>query len=192
MPSSGHLTAGGSQPYSLLIGVGIALVVILLRNSRPRKLKIERMWLFPLLYVVMLAASFYAEPPPITGIGMAILGLSLMVGCALGWQRGRFMRIDIDPDTHEMTSRASVIGIAFIVVVMMARMALRTLLQENASVLHIPTIAFADGLVLLAVGMLSTQRLEVWLRARKLLADAQAAKAQAVTAQPGAQPPIVQ
>ncbi len=192
MPSSGHLTAGGAQPYSLLIGVGIALVVVLLRNSRPRKLKIERMWLFPLVYVVMLAAFFYAEPPPITGVSMAILGLSLVVGCALGWQRGRFMRIDIDPDTHEMTSRASVVGIAFIMVVMVARMALRTLLQEHASFLHVPTIAFADGLVLLAVGMLSTQRLEVWLRARQLLENARAAKAGAIAEQPQSSPPIVQ
>ena len=114
---------------------------------------------------------------------------ALAAGCGLGWQRGRLMRIDINPETHEMTSQASIVGVAFIMVVMVARMGLRSLLQGNAGFLHVPTAVIADGLVLLAVGMLATQRLEVWLRARKLLAQAQAAKARAVEARVESRPP---
>jgi hypothetical protein len=39
----------------------------------------------------------------------------------------------------------------------------------------VPIAAVTDAFIVLAVAMLSTQRLEVWLRASKMLAEAKAA-----------------
>ena len=162
--------------YGFLIPIAVAAVIILLRNSRPRRLKIESLWLVPVIYLVFLALALYAAPPPLTLMSLAILAGALLIGAAIGWQRGRFTRIDIHPETHDLTSRASPIGLIFIFAIILVRYAARDFLAGNASSLHLPVIAVADGFVVLVVAMLSVQRLEVWMRASKILAEARDAK----------------
>ncbi|MFI4936428.1 MAG: hypothetical protein ACHP7N_17605 [Caulobacterales bacterium] len=178
---------GGGGMQSTLIFVGVALLVIVLRNSRPRKLKIERLWIYPVILFLALVGSLAANPPPVTVISIGLLVLGLIIGAGLGWQRGRFTRIDIHPETHDLTSRASPVGLIFIFAIFALRYGLRDLLTENASFLHIPVIAAGEAVVVLGIAMLTTQRLELWLRARRMLAEAQAAKA----APPTTSPPIV-
>ncbi len=60
---------------------------------------------------------------------------------------------------------------------------------QSRSAFGIPTAAITDGLVLLLGAMIVTQSLEMWLRARRLLAEAVAAKAGLLTA--SGNPPIV-
>ena len=55
------------------------------------------------------------------------------------------------------------------------RIALRSVLAENAAVLGVSVVAAGEALLVLAVAMLATARLELWLRARRMLAEAQAA-----------------
>ena len=167
----------GSSPLSYLLPIGVALVVILLRNSRPRRLRVESLWILPTVYVLLLASSLAAAPPPVTPASVGLLVLGFALGAALGWQRGRFTKIDIDPQTHEMSSQQSVIGLVFILAIFAVRFGARGLLAANAGALHIPIAAALDAFFALAIAMLSVQRLEVWLRASKMLADARAAKA---------------
>ncbi len=101
---------------------------------------------------------------------------ALAIGAALGWQRGRFIRIEVDPDTHAITARASPIGMVFILALMATRFALRGALVQNSAAFQLSAIAVTDALLVFAVGMMATQNLEMWLRARRLLAEAQAAK----------------
>jgi len=176
----------GNSPLSYLIPIGIAAVVILLRNSRPRRLRIESLWILPALYLVMLAGALAAAPPPLTPVGIGLLALGFALGAGLGWQRGRFTKIDIHPETHELSARQSAIGLVFIFAIVAVRYGARNLLAANAGALHIPLAAALDAFVALAIAMLSVQRLEVWLRASKMLAEAKAAKA--VASPP---PPIV-
>ena len=189
MPPGGQGPVLGGQSAGLVIPVVIAVVVIVLRNSRARTLKIERMWLFPAIYVGLLATALWDSPPAITPTSVATMLLALSVGAALGWQRGRFTRIEINLETHELKSRASAIGMILILVVMLARQGLRYLLAGNTSALGVPALVISDGLLILAVAMLSVQRLEMWQRASRLLAEARAAKASGLP--PGANPPIV-
>jgi len=76
-----------------------------------------------------------------------------------------------------MTASASAIGIALILVVFLVRFGMRDLLAQNAAQLHLPVVAAIDAVVVLGIGMMSVQRLEMWLRASRMLAEAQAAKA---------------
>ena len=180
MPASA--VAAGAQSYSWMVGIGIGVLVMLLRNLRPRKLKIERLWLFPLLYLVILGALLYAAPPAWTPLNIGLCVAAALVGAGIGWQRGRLMRIVIDPETHELTSQASIIGLVLILAVMAIRAGLRSYVAQNPGALPISGIVATDALVVLAVAMLTVQRMEVWLRARKLLADAVEAKAAGQTA----------
>ena len=160
---------------SYLIPLGIAAVVLVLRNSRPRRLKIERLWTLPVIYVLLVGVSLYEAPPPLTPLTVAILVGAVAIGAALGWQRGRLMQIHIHPETHDLTSRASPIGLLFIFAILVVRVGARDLLAGSAERLHLPLIAITDGFLLLAIAMLSVQRLEVWQRASRMLAEAKAA-----------------
>ena len=174
--------AHGASLASYLVPLGIAAVIIVVRNSRPRLLKIERLWLTPAIYLVLMALALAEAPPPLTPLSIAILVGAFAIGAAIGWQRARFIEIHIHPQTHELTSRASPIGILFIFAILLVRYGARDLLAGNAALLHLPIVAITDGFLLLAIGMLTTQRLEVWQRAARMLAEAKAAA-------PGPAPP---
>jgi len=166
--------ASGGNTLQLLIPIAIAAMVILLRNARPRRLRVEGLWIIPVVYVGILVALLAAAPPPVTPVAIGVLVAGAAIGGVIGWQRGRFTRIDLDPQTHEMTSRASVIGIAFILIVLLARVGLRSMAADGQLSIGVPPLVIADGLLVLAVFMLSAQRLEIWLRATRMLADARA------------------
>ncbi|MHB8527946.1 MAG: DUF1453 domain-containing protein [Caulobacteraceae bacterium] len=164
----------GSQGYGL-IGLVVVVAIILLRNNRPRRLRIERLWIRPLLYVVLLATTLAAAPPPATPGAVGPIVLALLVGATLGWQRGRLMRIDADPQTHELSVRTSPVGMILILGLVILRLGLRSL-AANASLAGLSAALAADALLVMAVAMMIAQSGEMWLRARRLLARAKAAK----------------
>jgi len=162
----------GAPLANYLVPLAVVFVVIILRNSRARALKIERLWVAPAIYLAMLVAALYAEPPPVTPLSIGILVASFLIGAAIGWQRGRFVQVHIHPETGELSSRASPIGLIFIFGILAVRILGRNFLATHAGELHLPVIAVTDGFFVLAVAMLSVQRLEVWMRASKMLAEA--------------------
>ena len=127
-----------------------------------------------------------AATPPLDPESIALLTAALVIGCAMGWLRGRSIKIDVHPETHDITARASPIGLVFIFALLAVRFGLRDFALETAPGLHLSFIAIADAFVLLAVGMMVVQGLEMWIRARQLLAEAQAANP---AAPPPNQPP---
>ena len=169
--------ANGSGLLNYLVPIAIAMGVILLRNSRPRRLRVETLWVFPLVYILMLASALAAAPPPLTVESLGLIVLAALIGGAIGWQRGRFTTLDLHPETHDLTARQSAIGLVFIFAIFAVRYGARGFLARNANILPIPTAAILDAFFVLAVAMLSVQRLEIWLRASKMLAEVQAAKA---------------
>jgi hypothetical protein len=165
----------GASLITYLVPMAVVLAVVLLRNRQPRRLRIEQLWVTPAIYLVLLASTLAAAPPPLTPISVSILAASFVLGAGLGWQRGRLTQVHIHPETHDLTSRASPIGIVFIFAILVVRYAARDLLAGNAAPLHLPIVAITDGFIVLAVAMMSVQRLEVWQRASRMLAEAKAA-----------------
>jgi len=166
--------SGGSFTQYLL-PIGIALVVIVARNSRPRRLRIERLWLLPAIYMAGLVSALVAAPPPVTPVSIGLLVLGFLIGAGLGWQRARFMEIHIHPETHDLTSRASPIGIIFIFAILLLRYGAGGFLRTHPDVLDVPVIAVSEALVVMVVATLAVQRLEVWRRASRMLAEARGA-----------------
>jgi hypothetical protein len=158
-----------------LVPIGIALVVIVARNSRPRRLQIERLWLLPAIYLIGMVSALAAAPPPVTPVSIGLLVLGFLIGAGLGWQRARFMEIHIHPETHDLSSRSSPIGIIFIFAVLLLRYGAAGYLRAHPDLLDVPVVAVADALAVLAVTMLGVQRLEVWRRASRMLAEARGA-----------------
>ncbi|MFL6856472.1 MAG: CcdC protein domain-containing protein [Allosphingosinicella sp.] len=168
-------SAGAPHP---LIGYAIMAVILSLvlffrvrRVNQARPLKVERLWVVPALYALIAVAAFAATPPDAAGWGMAAVAFAL--GAALGWQRGRMMKIEVDPETRGVTATQSPAAFLFIVVLIALRSGLREMAATgHGGLFHVSPSTITDLLVAFALGLLGVQRLEMYLRARRLIAEA--------------------
>jgi len=156
----------------------IILGVVIVRNSRARTLKIERLWISPAIIMLMAILAFSQNPPPgLLGVALDVAAIAL--GAVLGWWRGRASTFTVDPATHVVTSRVSPLGMLLILGVFGLRYLLRGAVAGEASVLHVTAAEVTDSFLLLAVGLVSAQRLEWWIRARRMIDEAKRAAASA-------------
>jgi hypothetical protein len=135
---------------------------------RVRKLRLERLWIVPALYALVTASVLYQSVP--NGIQWLYAVVALVLGGLLGWRRGAMMRINIDPETHELNQQASPAAMLFILVLIIIRQGLRM----EASTMGFNAAFLTDLLVLFALGLFSMTRVEMFLRARKILSDVRA------------------
>jgi NAD/NADP transhydrogenase beta subunit len=155
------------QMLSYLIAGIVFVVVVAFRMRRltqVRPLRIERLWIFPAVY---LAVCIYllVELPPRLPLGWLWCVIALVAGGALGWQRGKTMRITVDPET------ASLAGIMFLLVLI----AVRSVARFEGRALHLDLGLVTVALAPFALGLFAVQRVEMYLRARRLLTAARAA-----------------
>lgn len=163
MPPQGQNSLVTYTITAIVIAVVFAIRWRRMRRETP--LKLERLWILPAIYAVVVAVTFAQFPP--VGWGWLFCVLAAGLGAALGWQRGKLMRITVDPDTHALSQTSSPAAILFILVLVVVRMGART---EGASILHLNAMAVTDMLMALALGLFAAQRLEMYLRGRRLLA----------------------
>lgn len=164
---------GPDGPWVYLIPL-VVLVLVFLRNARERKLKIERLWIAPTILLVVAGLTLAAQKPP----GLLMLGVFAVafgLGALAGWWRGRLTNITINPETHELTSKASMIGMLLILGLFVVRRVVGTYAAQHAEALHVSALEVTDALLLLAVGLVCAQRLEIALRATRMLRRARAA-----------------
>ncbi|WP_296596496.1 CcdC protein domain-containing protein [Phenylobacterium sp.] len=156
----------------------IILGVVIVRNARARTLKIERLWISPTIIMVMAVLAFSHNPPP-GPFGLALDMAAVALGALLGWWRGRASTFTVDPATHVVTSKVSPFGMLLILGIFGLRYLLRGAISGETSVLHVTAAEATDSFLLLAVGLVSAQRLEWWIRARRMIDEARRAGASA-------------
>jgi hypothetical protein len=158
---------------SYAIPVVIMVVVLGLRMRRMgqmRPLKIEKLWVVPAIYLAV-AVLMFIQLPPKGWVAIASV-VGLLAGAAVGWQRGKMMHIHVDPETHALNQRASPAAMAFLVVLILVRMAARGVLGHDGAV---SPAMLTDPLIAFALGMFTLQRVEMYLRAKRLLEEARGA-----------------
>jgi hypothetical protein len=154
----------------------LILVILVRRSLRERRVKVERLWLAPVLLVMVAGTTLYAAPPK-SLMGGLVVALGLGVGAAMGWWRGRLTNVSVNPETHELTSRTSPIGVLLVAGLFVLRYALRYGAESRSIEIPGGATLLTDALLLFAVGTVSAQRLEIWLRCQRLLTAARASKA---------------
>jgi NAD/NADP transhydrogenase beta subunit len=158
----------------MVVGVALALVIVGLRarsSMKARRLRLEWLWVTPAV-ILAIGVTMLMEFPP-READWPWLALALVLGAALGWQRGRMMTITVDPQTHELNQSASPMAAIFLLLLVVARTGMRSALTTEA---HVSAALITDGFILFAVGLLLTTRLEMFIRARRLLNEARATK----------------
>ncbi len=164
----------GPPASSMAFALIIMAAILIVRNRRPRGLNLQRLWIRPVLAVLFIGAMLYQSPPPLTVASVAIMVAAVALGAALGWQRGRLTHLEVHPETHIITARVSAVGVILVLGLVAARMILRSALTGPG--FDGPTVGLlADGLVVMAALTMLAQQVEISLRARRLLAQAQSA-----------------
>lgn len=155
-----------------LVIVGIVMFFRLRSTGKARPLKLERLWIIPSFYLAI-AILLFAQMTP-HGLGWLWAGLSLAAGAAIGWQRGRAMHISVDPETHALNQTASPLAMLLLIGLIAVRYVLRAAADAGGASWHLDAMLITDCLVAFALGLLSVQRLEMFLRGSRLLAEARA------------------
>jgi hypothetical protein len=155
--------------------VVIALVITLRvrRMSRHRPLKVEQLWIVPAIFALITGFLYWRFPPQ----GLTILWClgALAIGALAGWQRGRMMQIIVDPKTHEISQKASVWAMLFLLAMILIRYAAREIIALGNATWHLDVMTVTDVMIAFALGLISAQRLEMYIRAKRLLETVRAA-----------------
>jgi membrane protein CcdC involved in cytochrome C biogenesis len=146
--------------------VVIVLSLRLRRMGKVRPLKLETLWVVPVLYLAVAALMFWQLPP--TGSVAIACVAALFIGAAVGWQRGRMMHIHVDPETHALNQKASPAARFFLIAIILVRSVARSVIGQEGSV---SPAMLSDPLVAFALGMFTLTRVEMYLRAKRLLTE---------------------
>jgi membrane protein CcdC involved in cytochrome C biogenesis len=110
----------------------------------------------------------FAQLPPTGWVALASFA-GLVIGAAVGWQRGKMMHIHVDPETHALNQKASPAAMFFLIALIVIRAGARAVLGESSGV---SPAMLTDPLIAFALGMFTLQRVEMYWRAKRLLEEA--------------------
>jgi hypothetical protein len=153
--------------YAITIGIIVVVMALRMRGmSKMRPLKLGSLWIVPAVYLVVAALMFIQLPP--TGWVAIASVIGLAIGAAVGWQRGKMMHIHVDPETHALNQKASPAAMFFLIALIIVRAGARGVLGQTGGV---SPAMLTDPLIAFALGMFTLTRLEMYLRAKRLLEE---------------------
>ena len=163
------------QPHgwlATLLPFAIILVVVAIRlrtMRRERKLNLKAIWAVPIVYLILIAFVLRALPPTILGWELILAGLA--AGLLVGWYRGRMIDIRHDPISGELRQKASPLAVLLLLAIIVLKVGARQVFGEAAaSNASSPAMLMTDTFIGFALGLLSATRIEIYSRARRLLA----------------------
>jgi uncharacterized membrane protein len=164
------------QQIAPLIAIAIVLPLVLLRNRAPRTLKLNRMWILPAIFVPFIAFGLWgmrqgplADLSPYAPVDWAILAAAVGLGIVAGWWRGKMITIHKDGD-GVLKAQASPLGLVILVALLLGRQALRPWLEGHADAFGLNITAVEQAFLIFVVGLIVVQRVEMFLRARTVMA----------------------
>src|SRR5437762_10519427 len=154
--------------YAITIGIIVIVMALRLRRmGQMRPLKLGSLWIVPALYLIV-AALMFAQLPPTGWVAIAS-AVGLILGAGLGWQRGKMMHIHVDRKTNALNQKASPAAMFFLITLVIVRTGARGVIGQTSGV---SPAMLTDPLIAFALGMFSVQRIEMYLRAKRLLEEA--------------------
>jgi len=164
----------GTAPWMQYVVPALIIAAVfgirILRMRGTRRLRLETMWILPAIYAAGVIAMFVWRPP--SAIGLLASVAALAVGAAIGWYRGTMMAISVDPETHALSQKASPAAVFLLFALLVLR---RAAMAEFAGP-GLQALLVTDVLLAFALGLIGMTRIEMGLRARRLLAQARASR----------------
>lgn len=164
MQQTGHL-----PPLAYIIAGVVVLGMLYFRArrmARKRPLNLGSLWVIPLVFVAITGFTLFETPPAIGDLPWLVVALAL--GGLLGWQRGRLMKIWVEPTDGQLMIQGSPWALIFLVAIILLRMGLRSGLQMEAQNWALSPALINNAFVVFALGLFGVMRAEMALRAKKL------------------------
>jgi hypothetical protein len=175
-------------PYIVPLVIVAFLARRLIRNA-PQKVRVNLLFLRPLLIAVAVVAALSASPFPqlfwIVGFAVA-----LAAGAGVGFLMTHHQEFSIDYDTGVVTSQATQIGTMLFVALFVVRFGLKYFMNGGNLYAAPPAhpgadvIGWTDAGLLFSAGFVFARAATTWLRARPLIAEHKARKLAAAPSEP--------
>jgi hypothetical protein len=186
-----HINWAHAAPYigPLLV---IALVGRRLIRNAPRKVKVNRMFILPVIATVATASTLAMTPMP-SLFWIAGFAIAAALGAGVGFLTTHHQEFSLDYDTGEITSKATPIGSILIGALFVVRYGLKFAFPQlggsgiGSPIAHPSADVFAwtDAGLFFSVAMVIARVATTWLRTRPLILAHRAAKLPAAADQPG-------
>ena len=149
--------------------VGVVMALRLRSMGRERPLNVGTLWIVPAVYLLLVASMLIALPP--TPAGWALFAAGILAGAVLGWHRGKLIRIERNAETGKLMQRASPLAMLLLVALVVLKLGARTIFGETAATQPgSGATLLTDTFIGFALGLLSATRLELYLRASRIVA----------------------
>jgi len=161
-----------------LFSIGLVMLVgafVWIRNRRPRRLHVNRLWIIPIIVLAAITAGLVLGRPPGAAFYWveSILGAAgLVAGATAGWWRGSLMRLDVDREDQTMTAQVSPTGMIFMLALLGLRRGIEYAVETGALALPFNPLIVVQTLLLFVAATVVAQRITLWVRARRLLISA--------------------
>ena len=158
-----------------LLSIGlIALVgaIVWFRNRKPRRLRVDRLWIIPTAVVAGISAGLvFGRPPGATlyWVETALGAAGLVAGAMAGWWRGSLMRLDVDQEDQTIKAQVSPLGLVFMLGLLAVRRGIEYLVETGILILPFNPLIVVQSLLLFVAATVVAQRVTLWARARRLL-----------------------
>jgi hypothetical protein len=97
------------KDYFNYLPLVIALLIVLRRSGRARKVRVERAWITPTLAVLGVWTTLSREPLP-GGAALALLVAAALIGIGAGYYRALHIELSLDPESGQVMSKATPFG----------------------------------------------------------------------------------
>jgi len=150
--------------------IAVVLGLRLRSMSRERPLKVGTLWVVPVIYLALVGWMLFALPPTIAGWALVAAGVA--VGAVLGWHRAKLIRIERNAETGELRQKASPLAMLLLVALIVLKLGARAIFGESAATQPgSSAMLLTDAFIGFALGLLSATRIELYIRAKQLLAS---------------------
>jgi hypothetical protein len=165
--------------------IPVAVVLVLLRNRRKRVLRPHLLWVVPaivgpLILLGVWGSSRAVGAAPFGAGAWAILLVGGVLGGVAGWWRGKTITIEREPD-GSLRSQASPLGLVLVVALFAFRGVLRPLIESHAAQWRLNALAVTEAFLVFALALIVLQRVEMYIRARRIMAGGSDARLEVAT-----------
>jgi hypothetical protein len=144
--------------------------------SRAQPLKLDRLWIRPVLFLVVAALALLAPPPHnhpervLVAVDFGWLALAGVLGAAAGWQWGRTMAIDVHPEDGTLMVRGGQAAVMVLVILILFRLGVRAGLSVEAKAWHLNMLLVSDASIVFTALLFTLRSVEMYFRARRVMA----------------------
>jgi hypothetical protein len=171
--------------YGSFVGPALALLIIFRRGSKPRRVKVGRLWRFPILISLLALVTLVGAPAPgVLTLAMYVTGLG--AGAAVGWFSAQHVELTLDSKTGTIMSKPTMLGTALTAGAFLARFVVDTWMKGGVpgapgatgfAVHHATSVVgFTDALLLFVAARGLAGAYHMWIRTRPLLEQHKAAQ----------------